>query len=311
MFSPRSLLETACSMRRLVGVIGPLPPDELVIRVGVNPNVYADQDARRARFEEIGLGAYAHVLAALSPDWSWNGASVLDFGCGSGRLLRLLLPHLAEGALLTGCDIDEPSIRWLREHYPQEVRLYVNDHAPELPEPDGAFDLVCAISVFTHLTRWAEWLLELRRVLRPRGLLVATVLGRASWASGAAGARGIPWDDERTGLIVEDYGAGFEDAYGPAVFVSEWWLREHWGRALEIVRFEPQGIAARQTPQAGQTWVVARRRPDGDAPTPDELVTPGADPREVLAAQRAQWLAYEELAALRARAPGPDERNAR
>ncbi len=282
---------------------GPLPPDELVIRVGVNPNVHGDPEARRRRFEEIGRGVYAHVLAALPTDWSWNGTSVLDFGCGSGRLLRLLLPHLTDGASLTACDIDAPSIRWLREHYPATVRVYVNGDAPELPEPDGAYDLVCAISVFTHLTRWAEWLLELRRVLKPGGLLVATVLGRASWTNGAAAARSIPWDDERTGLIVEDYGAGFESGYGPAVFVSEWWLRDHWGRALEIVRFEPRGIATKQTSRVGQTWVVARRRPDGEAPTPGELVTPGADPREALAAQRAQWLAYEELAALRTRLP--------
>lgn len=284
-------------------MVGPLPPDELVVRVGVNPALHADPEARRRRFDEIGRGVYAHVLAALPPDWSWEGAAILDFGCGSGRLLRLLLPHLDEGASLTGCDIHEPSIRWLREHYPAGVRVYVNGDGPELPEANGTFDLVCAISLFTHLTRWAEWLLELRRVLRPGGVLVATVLGSASWTNGRAAGRGVAWDDDRTGLVVEDAGAGFGDGYGPAVFVSEWWLREHWGRAFEIERFEPHGLAAPRPRQAGQVWVVARRPSGEQAPSVDALLAPGDDPREAPAAQRALCLAREEVAGLRGRSP--------
>jgi len=278
-------------------MIGPLPPDELIVRVGVSPLVHTDREARRRRFEEIGRGVYSHVLAALPPDWAWEGTTVLDFGCGSGRLLRYLLPHVDEGASLTACDVHEPSIGWLRDHYPSVVRLYVNAVEPPLPEDAASIDLVCAISVFTHVTRWAEWLLELRRVLRPGGLLVATVLGGASWANGAAAARGVAWDEDRTGILVEGYGAGFDDGYGPAVFVSEWWLREHWGRALDVVRFEPLGLAMPQGKEAGQAWVVARKRPDGEIPTAEDLVAPGEDPREAPAAVRAQWLAYEELAA--------------
>lgn len=280
--------------------IGPIPPDELIVRIGVNPGVHADQEARRLRFENIGRGAYAHISAALPSDWGWAGKAVLDFGCGSGRVLRRLLPHVAEGAALTGCDIHEPSMRWLREQYLPAVRLYVNDAEPGLPENDDTFDLVCAISVFTHLTGWAPWLLELRRVLKPGGLLVASVLGRGSWENGLAGARGVPWDEDRTGLLVESYGAGFDDGYGPAVFMSECWLREHWGRALEVVRYEPRGIASQQE-KAGQAWVVASKGLGGDAShAVEDLVAPGDDPREALAPQRAQWLTYDELAATRA-----------
>jgi SAM-dependent methyltransferase len=281
-------------------VTGPLPPDDLVTRVGVSPALYADPESRRHRFDAVGRGVYGHILAALPSDWDWSDKAVLDFGCGSGRLLRWLLPHVDAGATLTGCDLHEPSVRWLREHYPSTVRLFANDPEPPLPEPDDAFDLVCAVSVFTHVTSWADWLLELRRVLKPGGLLVASVLGRVSWEKGKSAARGAEWDEERTGIVVEDYGAGFEAGYGPAVFVSEWWLREHWGRALEVVRFEPHGLATPASSEAGQVWVVGRKRP-GDAPGPSvvELVAPGGDPREAMAAQRAQWLAYEELAELR------------
>jgi SAM-dependent methyltransferase len=272
--------------------VGPLPPDDLVVRTGVDPSRFTDLEARLARFDEIGRDVYAYVAAVLPPGWEWPRKAILDFGCGSGRLLRWLLPHVDDGAKLTGCDIHEPSIRWLRQQYPEAVRLYANDAGPPLPERADSFDLVCAVSVFTHLTNWAPWLLELRRVLAPGGILVVSVLGRAAWESSSSRARGVEWDEDHTGLLVEQYGSGFEDGYGPAVFASEWWLREHWGRAFDLDRVDARG----------QVWVVARKRlDDASPPTSEELVAPGDDPREAPAAQRAQWIAYEELASARGR----------
>ena len=44
---------------------------------------------------------------------------------------------------------------------------------PRLPQPDGHFDAIWGISVFSHVdSRWAEWLLELRRVLADDGWLL-------------------------------------------------------------------------------------------------------------------------------------------
>jgi predicted SAM-dependent methyltransferase len=46
---------------------------------------------------------------------------------------------------------------------------------------DGSFDLIYALSVFTHIpVQWQmAWLQELHRVLRPRGYLLCTVLGNS------------------------------------------------------------------------------------------------------------------------------------
>jgi ubiquinone/menaquinone biosynthesis C-methylase UbiE len=48
---------------------------------------------------------------------------------------------------------------------------------PPLEYEDSKFDFVYALSVFTHLdeTLQFQWLLELRRVLRPEGILILTV----------------------------------------------------------------------------------------------------------------------------------------
>lgn len=218
---------------------------------------------------------------------------MLDFGCGSGRVLRHMARYLPEGVALAGCDIHAPTIQWMNENYPPEVRLDVSPGAPPLPYESESFDLIYAVSVFSHLPDWAPWVLEMHRLLRPGGTLVASILGRALWDAGIAGSRGVQWDEDRTGLLVERYGSGFDDSFGPAVFASEWWLREHWGRALSIERFEPTGFALPDARRGGQAYVVARKERDR-APTAAELQEPSADPREARAASRGQWLAYEE-----------------
>ncbi|HMJ36297.1 MAG TPA: class I SAM-dependent methyltransferase [Baekduia sp.] len=274
---------------------GPIPPDDLIIRIGVSADHYTTGDERAEVFRSVGCAGYQDIVSALPPDWTWAGRRVLDFGCGSGRILRWFAPHIDDGMTLVGCDVHEPTIAWTRDAYPG-VEIYASAAMPPLPEPDGSFDLIYCGSVFSHLTDWAPWLLEMRRLLKPGGLLVASIHGLGLWSQGTAGARGEPWDDAATGLLIEHYGAGFEDSWGPAVYASEWWLREYWGRALEIVRYEPSGFAHPSDRGVGQALVAARRREDQDALEAGDLLRVSDDPRELAAAVRGQRLAYEEVA---------------
>ena len=101
-------------------------------------------------------------------------------GCSTSAAARAgsctqFLPEAASGEFW-GCDLHGPTIAWLDEHLSPPLRFYVNDRIPT-PHPDGYFDLVYAISVFTHITHeWSAWLLELHRILKPDGLLLATIL---------------------------------------------------------------------------------------------------------------------------------------
>ena len=105
-------------------------------------------------------------------------ASILDFGCGSGRVL--LGWHL-EGAVrdLFGCDTSEALIAWARAHLPAAIHFDRTASVPPLPYPDQRFDLVYAVSVFTHLAYDTQrlWARELARVLKPGGILLLTVHG--------------------------------------------------------------------------------------------------------------------------------------
>ncbi|MFM8415213.1 MAG: class I SAM-dependent methyltransferase [Planctomycetota bacterium] len=148
--------------------------------------------------------AFVRTLLGLWGRHSGRGidtASVLDFGCGWGRLLRLLLHVVPEG-MLYGVDSWDESIRLCRESG-LRCRLAVSDEVPTtLPFP-GPFDLIFAFSVFTHLSeRTARTVLAtLRRVVRDDGLLCLTIRPVEYWAHrGGAGCEDLAARHRATGF---------------------------------------------------------------------------------------------------------------
>ena len=108
--------------------------------------------------------------------------SGLDFGCSSGRVVRVLAAAFPTVRWI-GCDPNEPAISWARHVLPESDFLVSGD-APPLPFQDGAFDLVFGISIWSHFEpqlglRWFE---EMRRLIRPGGHLVLTTHGLTSIA---------------------------------------------------------------------------------------------------------------------------------
>jgi SAM-dependent methyltransferase len=205
------------------------------------------------------------ILGLLPDGWSFAGKRVLDFGCGPGRTLRHFLPE-AEIAEVWGADIDAESIERLRSEHSPPLHLLRCGYEPPLGLEYGSFDLIWAISVFTHLTdNSIPWLLELHRLLKPDGLLIATYMGR--WHSEIL--TGAPWQEDRVGMTVLQHNKGRE-AGGPMVMMSDWWISEHWGRAFEILGVEPQ--------IHNQSWAVMRKR--SVEVTPDDVARPAEDPRE-------------------------------
>jgi SAM-dependent methyltransferase len=144
----------------------PLPPARLRRRVGLTSS--------REEFLAVGDAMARAVLDAFEEcrrsDQSYR--SWLDFGCGSGRLARFLGGSGERD--LHGVDVDRAAIGWARRHL--GAGFVATSIQPPLPFAAGRFDVVCAISVFTHLDEAMQhsWLRELRRVLRPGGLLIAS-----------------------------------------------------------------------------------------------------------------------------------------
>jgi SAM-dependent methyltransferase len=107
-----------------------------------------------------------------------DSTRVLDYGCGWGRITRFFLKDVA-AENLWGIDCNEQLIGFCRQSNPW-ARFEVNDPLPPTDLDADRFDLVFSYSVFTHMREDVHlaWLAELRRVVRPGGLLVLTVRPR-------------------------------------------------------------------------------------------------------------------------------------
>jgi SAM-dependent methyltransferase len=267
----------------------PLPPRPLALRAGV-----PDPADVITSYRAVGRDSRTTILQLLATEGVEfhfaPGTRVLDFGCGSGKVMRHFLPE-AEVSELWGCDIDRPSIAWINAELNPPLHAFTNGVAPPLDQADASFDLVWSVSVFTHLTdHWAGWLAELHRVLRPGGLAIISFLGGAMYEVWT----GQSWEPDEIGMTVLDHGQGWEVG-GPTVFHSPWWLRAHWGRAFEIVQMR-EGSAPRE-----HGLVLLRRRPGVDV-TPEllERIDAAREPRELAALRKQVLLLQGESSRLRA-----------
>jgi SAM-dependent methyltransferase len=266
----RSELQTSAATDAI-----PAPPSELAAYVG---DRYADDPV--LSYLNAGAAIRSHIELLLPDGYRLDGRRVLDFGCGSGRVLRHFVTEAREKvAEFHGCDIHGPSVEWLREYLVPPLHVELVDEEPPLPYPDSTFDVVWSTSVFTHLTdHWAGWLVELHRVMKPDGILIVTILSEA-YNDILTEAR---WDEDRIGMTVLGYGAPWH-AGGPMVLHSPWWIRAHWGRAFEILRLETGGFVT-PDPGQGQGVVVMRKRDVEPSVAGLEALEPD-EPREIAALQ--------------------------
>ncbi|RVD67540.1 class I SAM-dependent methyltransferase, partial [Mesorhizobium sp. M4A.F.Ca.ET.029.04.2.1] len=111
-----------------------------------------------------------------------HGSTILDFGCGYGRIMRMMY-FFSDPDRLWGVDAWENSLMTCKEagmlgHFVQSERV------PErLPVGDTKFDLAFAFSVFTHLAPSAAdaCLLAMRGHLRDGALFILTIRPVEFW----------------------------------------------------------------------------------------------------------------------------------
>ena len=131
-------------------------------------------DQRAPGYEEGTLGRWHSEIvqrtAALTSTVLSETGVVLDIGCGSGALLRLLEPCRAKALL--GVD---PSPRMLTvaiSHPGRGQAVFAKAVAEALPYPSATCDVVVSSVSFGHWADQMRGLLECRRVLVEGGSLV-------------------------------------------------------------------------------------------------------------------------------------------
>ena len=143
----------------------------------------SDYDSFAAAYSaenESGLfNRYYERPAMLRLTGDVSGRRILDVGCGSGPLTEALR---AKGAVVTGFDSSAAMVDLARQRLGEDADLHVADLAAPLPFPDAEFDDVVASLVLHYLEDWSGPLAELRRVLKPGGRLVVSVIHPAVYA---------------------------------------------------------------------------------------------------------------------------------
>lgn len=105
-----------------------------------------------------------------------NFIRILDFGCGSGRLIRHLF--FLKDTEIYGTDYNKELINWCEKNLPF-AKFQTNNLEPPLDFKNDMFDFVYLYSVFTHLSEelQKEWMEEFQRILTPGGILLFTTMG--------------------------------------------------------------------------------------------------------------------------------------
>jgi ubiquinone/menaquinone biosynthesis C-methylase UbiE len=133
-------------------------------------------DQRARNYEGGWRGQLHHQItartAALAAKTTDDPRRVLDVGCGTGHLLRLLAEIYPDASELRGVD-PAPSMTAVATSAAEDPRLRFDvGFAERLPFPDGYFDLVLSTTSFDHWADQTAGLHQCARVLQAGGHLV-------------------------------------------------------------------------------------------------------------------------------------------
>ena len=225
-----------------------LPPATLRFRV------HGDLDLNS--FLQSGSNCSADLRAALAGQGKDIGSfsRVLDFGCGCGRTI-IWFSEVAKRVRFCGTDIDAAAIEWCREHL-GFAEFQVNGVTPPLTYPEDSFDLVYALSVFTHIDEGLQlqWLSELHRITKPRGVVLLSVHGSYYWDSMKPEA---VEEIRRKGVLFQTGPAALQGLF-PDWYQNAYHTREYvfstFAKYFNVEAYIPQGL------DGGQDLVVLQKR---------------------------------------------------
>jgi ubiquinone/menaquinone biosynthesis C-methylase UbiE len=118
------------------------------------------------------------LMEGLKPEHT-----LVDFGCGNGRLAVHAIPFLVGGSYI-GIDISDSFLQRARDRIQPSIPVppcrvaWIKQTAPQFPLEDNSVDMMCAFSVFTHMEHEDSYLYlkEAARLMRPGGRFIFSCL---------------------------------------------------------------------------------------------------------------------------------------
>jgi len=111
-----------------------------------------------------------HTLRYMFAKQLVDGAAVLDAGCGCGYGSKHLADNGAQS--ISAIDIDRSAIKYAKKHYDLCNLDFAVVDGTHLSFRDNSFDVVTSIEVIEHVPNFREYLKEIHRILKPKGVLL-------------------------------------------------------------------------------------------------------------------------------------------
>jgi len=108
-----------------------------------------------------------------------KGRTVLDIACGEGYGASLLAKVAAK---VMAVDIDGATIQKAAEKYKAENLDFLTGSLLQIPFPDRSFDMITCFETIEHITEHEQALSELKRVLKPGGILMISTPDRVNYS---------------------------------------------------------------------------------------------------------------------------------
>jgi SAM-dependent methyltransferase len=104
---------------------------------------------------------------------------ILEWGCGVARIVRHIPDLIDKNSIVFGIDINEEMINWNLANIPN-VNFKKNDYYPPALFDNDEFNVVFALSVFTHIEVkfQSKWLAEIHRIISDDGIFLFTTHGK-------------------------------------------------------------------------------------------------------------------------------------
>jgi SAM-dependent methyltransferase len=222
--------------------LSPFPPPYLRFRVTGSYSL--------EHFHNTGLAsrhAFANALKKVGKSFE-DFNSILDFGCGCGRIMRWM-KDVSQYSQLHGIDTDKPAVRWCQNQL-KFAHFSINNPLPPTEFQNNKFDLIFSNSVLTHLDNnyQDQWLEELNRIAKPGAYILVTVNGEHAWKQFYDTAPSNPamknYRDAflRDGYLYvsnDNWSGIFPDFYH-SMFHSYEYVHQHWTKFLDIKAYLPK-----------------------------------------------------------------------
>ena len=147
-------------------------PTLIARAASTNPAAFTGERLTNAVTGQLEAEHYHRYLLAVGV---CAGRDVLDVATGEGYGAAMLA---AQARTVTACDLAEDVVARATEAFVRPNLRFVTGDARRLPMPDGSVDVVVCFEALEHFAEHEIFLDEVRRVLRPRGMLLISTPDR-------------------------------------------------------------------------------------------------------------------------------------